>query len=89
MNIIEKRSRYVATVMQDFKNPLSLLFNSMPKRWRIYATDLVCKFGDSWEGTIRVTYIYGCRKRIWIRIGDRSYRNISVKVSRRGHIYLE
>ena len=89
MNEIDKRSRYVTTVMQHFKDPLHHLFNLMPKRWQTYAIDLYRYTGASWEGVIRSTYIYGCRNHIWIRMGDGINKSITVKVSNRGHIYLD
>lgn len=89
MNEIEKRTRYVETVMNDIKDPVTYLFNSMLKRWRTYATDLYRHSGCSWGGAVRSTYIYGCRNHIWVRIGKGRYRSVDVKVSNRGHIYLE
>lgn len=89
MNELEKRAHYVTTVMQDFEHPLGFLFNSMPKRWKIYAIDLMRKFYIRSDSAVTFTYIYGCSNCIWIREGEGEFRTIRVKVSCRGHIYLE
>ena len=92
MNEIEERAHYAVNCLHDFKDPYTYLFNMMPKRWQTYARDLYHKFGFTWGDAVTDTFVHGCRSYVWIRIdenGERRYRSIYVKVSNRGHIYLE
>lgn len=74
-----------------YSDPHLIMFQRMPKRWRIYVIDWVTKFGMDYRTAIKYTFVYGISKRLWVCIDGHChwYKSFPVKVSHRGHIYLE
>lgn len=92
MRAVDYRRSWYEHYMTYRDEPHRVLLSHMPKRWQTYAIECITKLGIDYRVAIRDTYIYGVRDQLWVhkKIGDEHYYyTVKVRVSHRGHIYLE